>query len=129
MTDPTITYKTVTPYLVVSDADAEILFMKKVFAAEETACMRTPEGAVMHAEIRVGDSLVMLGQSTEQWKALSAAIFIWLPEVDATYQRALDAGAESQMAPDNKPYGHRMAGVVDKNGINWWIGSPLPANQ
>ena len=79
----------------------------------------------MHAELTVGDSLVMIGQANGQWKAVSAALYLWLPDVDALYARALDAGATSQSAPEDKPYGHRNAGVVDANGVTWWIGSPV----
>lgn len=126
MADTLDTYKTVTPYLVVPDADAEIRFLKQAFGATEKSCQRTPEGRVQHAELEMGNSLVMLGEAGEQWKALPAALYVWLADVDAAYARALEAGATSQMPPEDKPYGHRSAGVVDANGITWWIGSPLP---
>ena len=125
MPDTLNTYRTLTPYLVVPDADVEIRFLKAAFAAIETSCHRGAEGKVMHAELTVGDALVMLGQSGGEWKPLPAALYVWVPDVDATYARALQAGATSQSAPENKPYGHRSAGVVDKNGITWWIASPV----
>ena len=118
-------YKTLTPYLVVPDADAELRFLKTAFGATEAMCQRNPDNTVMHAELQVGDSLVMLGQANAAWKALSAALYLWVPDVDATYAKALAAGAKSQSAPEDKPYGHRHAGVVDTNGITWWIGAPL----
>ncbi len=121
------TYRTVTPYLVVLDADAELAFLKAAFGGTETTCARNADGSVMHAEIQVGDSLVMLGQASEQWKALTAALYVWVKDVDATYANALAAGAQSQSPPEDKPYGHRNAGVVDRNGITWWIGSPVKA--
>ncbi len=124
MAETPLSYKTLTPYLVVADADDEIQFIQNAFDGVEVVCQRTPTGAVMHAELRVGDSLVMLGQASEMWKALSAALFLWVPDVDATYQQALQAGAASLSAPEDKPYGHRMAGVIDGNGINWWIAAP-----
>ena len=79
----------------------------------------------MHAELNIGDSLVMIGQANAEWKALPAALYLWVPEVDATYARALAAGATSQSAPEDKPYGHRNAGVIDSNGITWWIAAPV----
>jgi uncharacterized glyoxalase superfamily protein PhnB len=79
----------------------------------------------MHAELMVGDSLVMLGQSSGEWKPLTAALYLWVTDIDGTYARALEAGATSQSAPEDKPYGHRNAGVVDRNGITWWIASPV----
>jgi uncharacterized glyoxalase superfamily protein PhnB len=125
MTDNTQTYRTVTPYLVVPDADAELRFLKDAFGAEEAFCDRNANHEVVHAEIRVGDSLIMLGQAGQNWKALPAALYVWVLNVDATYARAIAAGATSQSAPEDKPYGHRNAGVVDQNHITWWIGSPV----
>jgi len=125
MADTIDTYRTLTPYLVVPDADAEIRFLKDAFGATEGQCQRQADGSVMHAELNVGNSLVMLGQAGDEWKALSAALYVWVPDVDAAYARALAAGAASQSAPEDKPYGHRNAGVVDQNDITWWIGSPI----
>ena len=125
MPDTLNTYRTLTPYLCVPDADVEMRFLKAAFGATEMSCQRNGEGKVMHAELTVGDSLVMVGQAGGEWKPLTAALYVWLPDVDAAYARALDAGATSQSEPEDKPYGHRSAGVVDKNGITWWIASPI----
>lgn len=125
MADTIETYRTITPYLVVSDADAEIQFLKNAFGATEVQCQRNSDQTVMHAELKVGDSLIMLGQANQDWKAISAALYLWVPDVDATYAKAIEAGAASQSKPEDKPYGHRNAGVVDQNGITWWIGSPI----
>lgn len=129
MADITPNYRTVTPYLVVPDADAEIRFLKTAFGAEEAFCDRNASQQVTHAEMRVGDSLIMLGQAAQNWKALPAALYVWVPDVDATYARAIAAGATSQSAPEDKPYGHRNAGAVDQNGITWWIGSPVKSTK
>jgi PhnB protein len=125
MADTLETYRTITPYLVVADADAELRFLNAAFAAAETSCQRNADHTVMHAELTVGNSQIMLGQAGAQWKALPAALYVWVPDVDAVYARALKAGATSQSAPEDKPYGHRSAGVVDANGITWWIASPI----
>lgn len=125
MADNMDTYRTLTPYLVVPDADAEIRFLRAVFGATERSCQRNPDGSVMHAEIDVGNSLVMLGQAGATWKPLPAALYAWVPDVDAAYARALAAGGTSESAPEDKPYGHRNAGVIDQNGVTWWIGSPI----
>ena len=125
MADTLETYRTITPYLVVTDADAEIRFLEAAFGATVALAHRTPDGTVMHAELAIGNSLVMLGQAGGQWKALNAALYVWVPDCDATYSKALAAGATSESAPENKPYGHRNAGVVDRQGITWWIGSPI----
>ncbi len=125
MADSTETYRTVTPYLVVPDADAELAFLKAAFSGTEVNCQRNSDNTVMHAEIKIGDSLVMLGQAGGQWKPLNAALYLWVADVDATYAKALQCGATSQSEPEDKPYGHRNAGVVDRNGITWWIGAAV----
>jgi uncharacterized glyoxalase superfamily protein PhnB len=79
----------------------------------------------MHAEIKIGESLVMLGQAGGQWKPLGGAEYLWVENADATYEQALQAGAVSRSAPEDKPYGHRVAEVVDPNGITWWIAAPV----
>ena len=125
MTDTTTTYRTVTPYLCVPDADAELTFLTSAFGGTELSCQRNAANAVMHAEIAIGDSLVMLGQATAEWGAHPAALYLWVDDVDAAYAKALGAGAASQSPPEDKPYGHRNAGVVDRNGVTWWIGAPV----
>ena len=119
------TYRTVTPYLVVPNADGELSFLKVAFGAAELLCHRDPNNAVMHAEVAIGDSLIMLGQAHGQWTARSAALYLWVTDVDATYAKALAAGATSESEPEDKPYGHRNAGVIDPNGVTWWIGAPV----
>jgi PhnB protein len=125
MPESRTTYRTVTPYLVVSNADAELAFLKAAFGATELNCHRREDNTVMHAEITIGDSLVMLGQAGGQFKAREGAFYLWVDDVDATYRRALDAGAASESLPEDKPYGHRNAGVVDPAGITWWIAAPV----
>ena len=122
------TYRTITPYLVVRDAAAELNFLKAAYGATESVCHRDADNTVMHAEINIGDSLVMLGQAGAQWKAQDASLYLWVKDVDDTYRKALQAGATSQSEPEDKPYGHRNAGVVDVSGITWWIGSPVKSN-
>jgi len=125
MPDTLETYRTVTPYLVVNDADAELKFLTAAFGATEQSCQRSQNNSVVHAEIKIGDSLIMMGQASEQWKAKAASLYLWVPNVDELYEKALAAGATSESAPEDKPYGHRNAGVVDACGITWWIGSPV----
>jgi uncharacterized glyoxalase superfamily protein PhnB len=125
MPDTLETYRTVTPYLVVPDADAELKFMVAAFGATEQSCQRNEQNVVMHAEIRLGDSLIMMGQANQQWKALAGSLFLWVKDVDELYSKALAAGATSLRAPEDMPYGHRNAGVMDSCGITWWIGSPV----
>lgn len=125
MTNTKDTYRTVTPYLLVSDADAELAFLKTAFGGTEVSCQRNPDHTVAHAEITIGDSHVMLGQAGGPWKPRPAALYLWVEDVDATYARALQAGATSESEPEDKPYGHRNAGVIDQGGVTWWIGAPI----
>jgi uncharacterized glyoxalase superfamily protein PhnB/uncharacterized protein YndB with AHSA1/START domain len=127
--DPMRAYRTVTPYLVVRDADAEMAFLVQAFGAREMQCHRAAGGPVMHAELQIGDSLVMLGQAGGAVEPRPAAIHLWVEDVDATYDRAVAAGGTSESAPTDKPYGHRMAGVVDPGGVTWWIASPLAVGR
>jgi uncharacterized glyoxalase superfamily protein PhnB len=129
MAEETYTYRTVTPYLVVPDGDAEIAFLQAAFGAREMLCHRNEDQAVMHAELMIGDSLVMLGQAGERIKARAAAFYLWVEDVDAVYEKALAAGAASESAPEDKEYGHRNAGVVDGAGNTWWIGALIPEGR
>ena len=125
MTETRDTYRTVTPYLCVADADAELTFLKTAFGATDVQCERNADGTVMHAEVMVGDTLIMIGQAGGQWPTKPAALYLWVKDVDDTYAKALSAGATSDSVPEDKPYGHRNAGVVDANGVTWWIGAPI----
>jgi PhnB protein len=114
-------YRTVTPYLVVDGADKLLTFVKQAFGAEETVLMAGPDGSVGHAEVRIGDSIVMLADATEQSPALSAMLHLYVEDCDATYQRALDAGATSVRELKDEFYGDRMGGVRDPFGNQWYL--------
>ncbi len=118
------TYPTVTPYLVVADGDAELKFLEAAFGATQKFCERRPDGTVMHAELNIGDSLVMIGQSGDRWKGRSASFFVWVESADQTFAKALAAGATEESPLEDKPYG-RSGGVVDPNGQMWWITSAI----
>jgi PhnB protein len=125
MTTVTTSYRTVIPYLLVADADAELAFLTTAFDGTEALCHRAPDHRVMHAEVKIGDSLVMLGQAGGEWQPRGGAQYLWVADVDATYAKALQAGAVSRSAPEDKAYGHRVAEVADPNGITWWIAAPV----
>ena len=114
-------YHNVVPYLVVADVAALIEFLQKVFGAEMREKFTRPDGAIMHAEVKIGDSIIMMGQSSEQSKARPGMLYIYVPDTDAAYQKALNAGAASLMAPADQFYGDRNAGVSDASGNYWWI--------
>lgn len=114
-------YHTVTPYLVVEGADRLLDFLKQAFAAEETFRMSAADGSISHAEARIGDSVVMMGDAGEQWPPMPAGIHLYVEDCDATYQRALEAGATSLREPADQFYGDRSGGVRDPVGNLWWI--------
>lgn len=114
-------YHSVTPYLVVPGAGRLIEFLKEAFKAEEVERMSQPDGTVLHAEVRIGDSIIMMGEASDKFPAMPAAIYLYIPDVDAVYKRALAAGAASTMEPANQFYGDRNAGVKDPSGNLWWI--------
>lgn len=114
-------YHTVTPYLVVADVAAEIAFLAAAFGAREKHRMPGPDGSVMHAEVMIGDSPVMLGQARDEYPPRPATTYLYVEDVDATYRRALEAGATSLMEPADQFYGDRNGGVEDPQGNQWWI--------
>jgi PhnB protein len=119
-------YHTLTPYLVVDGAEKIIRFMKDAFGAQPVfEPMMRPDGKVMHAEYRIGDSVVMISDSSERAQATSAMLHLYVPNVDATYQKALKAGATSLMEPADMFYGDRSGGVKDAAGNRWHIGTHI----
>ncbi len=118
-------YHTATPYLVVPGVARVIDFLSQTFDAKETERMTRPDGAIMHAEVRIGDSPIMLGEPAGQFQPMPASIYVYVPDTDAAYQRALRAGATSLMEPADQFYGDRNAGVRDPAGNVWWIGTHI----
>lgn len=115
-------YHTVTPYLVVRGADKTIDFLKKAFGAEPSfEPMMRPDGKVMHADLKIGDSHVMISEASEQHPAMPCMVHLYVPDVDALYQRAVAAGGASNMEPTDQFYGDRGAGVKDPSGNHWYI--------
>lgn len=114
-------YHTVTPYLVIKGVAQLIDFMIQAFEGKEVERVDGPEGKVMHAEVKIGDSIIMMGEATDQWEPKPGSLYLYVVDTDATYQKALKAGATSVMAPANKFYGDRSAGVKDMCGNFWWI--------
>lgn len=114
-------YTTVSPYLIVHGAAATIDFLQRVFDATELRRYPNAEGRVMHAEVRIGDSVVMVADAAPQWPALPAHVHVYVPDVDATYRRALEAGAEPVQEPVRKQDEDKRGGVKDAGGTTWWI--------
>ena len=122
-------YSTISPYLAVDDAAEAIAYYKKAFGAEETVRMDAPDGKIGHAELKIGDSHVMLSDpfpqaSTTPPKELggtSASIFMYVEAVDSVVQKAVDAGATVTMEVDDQFWGDRFGSITDPFGHNWSI--------
>lgn len=123
MSNPVIPagYHTVTPYLLVGHAAREIEFLRQAFDAEESYRSTLPDGTVNHAAVRIGDSMVMMGQANEQYKAMPAMLYLYVPDVDAIYEQALRAGGTSVREVQDETYGDRVGAVADEFGNQWWI--------
>lgn len=119
-------HRSVTPYLIVDDPTGLLAFLEKAFAAERiTPPVHRSDGTLAHAAVRVGDSVIMLGQSGEGFPSLPAMIHLYVEECDSVYQQAIAAGATSMMEPADQFYGDRSGGVVDPFGITWWIATHI----
>jgi PhnB protein len=116
-----ISPNTVTPYLTVQGAAKLIDFLKQAFEAKEIHCMTRPDGVIGHAEVRIGDSVVMMSEACGEWKPMPAMLYLYVEDVDAVYQRALEKGATSLREPMDQFYGDRSGGVQDPCGNHWHI--------
>jgi uncharacterized glyoxalase superfamily protein PhnB len=113
-------YHSVTPYMMVKDVADVIDFAKTTFGATEKERFARPDGTVMHAEIRIGDSIIMMGEAPNG-SVMPAMLHVYVADVDDAYRRAIGAGAKSLRAPENQFYGDRSSGVEDSSGNQWWI--------
>lgn len=118
-------YPSVSPYLIVTDAAKTLAFLTEAFGATELRRFPTPEGRIMHSEIRLDDSVLMIADSAEGWPAMPAHVHVYLPDVDAAYAAALKAGAESVQEPVKKDDADKRGGVKDAGGTTWWIGTKV----
>jgi PhnB protein len=114
-------YHSVTPYVIVEGVPKLIDFLKQAFGATELHRMAQPDGTIRHAEVRIGDSIVMMGEAGGQFKAAPVTIHLYVPDSDAAYKRALQAGATSITDMADQFYGDRSGGVKDPTGNSWWI--------
>jgi PhnB protein len=114
-------YRTVTPYLIVEGAETLIEFLTSGFAAQEIRRTQHPDGCIMNAELKIGDSMIMLSEARGEIKAMQSMVYLYVENTDATYESALRAGGSSIMEPKDEFYGDRAAGVKDPTGNYWWI--------
>jgi uncharacterized glyoxalase superfamily protein PhnB len=114
-------HHTVTPYLVVHGVPQLLDFVHQAFGAVEVHRTALPDGTIMHAEVRIGDSIVMMGEAPSGSRPMLGSLYLYVPDADAVYRSALEAGATSLTEPADQFYGDRSAGVLDPLGNHWWI--------
>lgn len=115
----------VNPYLHPLRAEPLIAFLKRAFQAEEVAKYASPDGVVHHAVIRVGDSVIEMGEAHGKYEPMPAMFYLYVPKMDDVYKQALAAGATSFQEPTDQPYGDRNAAVKDAFGNKWYIATHI----
>jgi PhnB protein len=122
-------FHSVTPYLTVNDGGRAIDFYKRAFGAQEIARMQGPDGKVGHAELRIGDSIVMLAdempgsgcRSPQALGGTTAGIFLYVKDVDSAFRQAVSAGAKSDAEPADMFWGDRFGRLTDPFGHSWSV--------
>ena len=121
--EPAHGFNRMTPYFTVADPEALIAFMIAVFDAELLKKDLHDDGSVQHARLKVEGALMMLNQASEDYPAQSSQIHLFVDDLMACYEKGLALGAVSIMAPNRRPHGEMMAGLIDPCGNRWWIAS------
>ena len=122
-------YHSVNPYFVLQGVEDFIEFLTHVFDGREDADTREvrPDGAIDHADVFVGDSIVMMSDADATDAPRPSVAFVYVPDVDATYRKAIARGCESRREPMVAPWGDRVAGFTDPWHNRWWVATPAPA--
>ena len=114
-------YTSVAPYLILSNAAATLTFLEQALDAVEIRHFSNDHGGVMHAEVRIDDTVLMLADGGPDWLPDAAHVHVYVPDVDTSYARALAAGATMVQAPVKQGDADKRGGVMDANGITWWL--------
>jgi len=117
--------RAVTPFLHPRGAAQLIDFLKEAFGAEEQSRAESSDGVIHHATVKIGDSMVEMGEAHGPWQPMPMTFYLYVDDVDAWYRRAIDAGAASRAEPADQPYGDRVGGVADPFDNVWYLGSPI----
>jgi PhnB protein len=117
--------RTVTPFLHPRGAARMIDFLKRAFGADEQSRSQSPDGVIHHATVRIGDSMIEMGEAHGPWQPMPTTFFMYVGDVDGLYRRAIAAGAASRGAPADQPYGDRVAGVADPFDNVWYIATHI----
>lgn len=118
-------YNSVSVHLVVADAAGGIAFIQRAFGGELKEYVAGPGGNVIHAALRIGDSMVMLGEAADGQPTSRVTLYIYTPDCDAMFRSAVAAGGTVIRELADQPYGDRNGGVADAEGNQWWIGTHI----
>jgi PhnB protein len=118
-------HETATPYIAVDDAEHLIAFLEAAFEGSLEYRHERDDGSIGNAQVRLGGSLVMISDAAANWPAWPCRIYLFVPDVDAAYRRALENDGATLMEPIDEAYGDRAAGVVDPFGNQWWLATSL----
>ena len=121
--------RTVTSFLHPRGAARMIDFLKQAFGAEEQDRAQSPDGVIHHATMRIGDSMIEMGEAHGEWQPMATMFYLYVDDVDAWYRRALEAGATSHQEPEDQPYGDRVGAVADAFENIWYIATPTTSVQ
>jgi PhnB protein len=116
-------FRTVTPYLVVPGVARLLDFLKDAFGAKEIVRAAREDGSIAHAGIRIGGSMLEMGEATADWRSMPAGLHLYVEDADATYARAIKAGGQSLYEPKDMDYGDHEGGVSDPSDNHWYIGT------
>ena len=123
-------YASVSVYIMANGAQRVIDFLKKTFDARQTRRNDLPDGSIMHAEVQIDDTIVMIADAGGEFPAFPVWLHVYVPDVDATYQRALDAGGTSVQEPSQaEAEPDRRSGVKDPSGNTWWIATQVSPDR
>lgn len=114
-------FRSITPYLLVKGVARLLAFLPEAFNAQVLVQESRPDGAIMHAEVKIGDSMLMMGEAGGDFGAMPASIYLYVANCDVVYQKALLAGATSVFEVTDLPSGERYGGIKDPCGNIWWI--------
>jgi len=117
-------YHSVTPYLLTKDVNRLIEFLQTAFSAALIECVRDQNNHITHAEVKIGDSIVMMGAKADTPPSASM-LYLYIEDVDSVYRKAIQAGARSLKEPEDQFYGDRNAGIQDPCGNQWWIATHI----
>lgn len=119
-------YNSASPYLIVNGAAATVTFLQSIFSATQLRRIDREDGSIMHVEVRIDDTVIMLADAVENWPATASHIHIYVPDVDAVFQQAIAAGATAIQEPAQRsPEDDKRGGFQDAGGTTWWVATQV----